>query len=236
MVVILQGNPTNSKTTLHSNMKDVIIIGAGGHAAEIDEYIMYSQEVKGTRELNVIGFLDDNPDNYHRYQFSAPLIGAIRNYNVKEGQCFIIGIANLNYRRFFTERFLSQGGVFLSFFHYSAYISKSAIIGEGTVIGPNVNIGPNVTVGKYTLINSRSSLGHDTVLGDYNFISPNVCFSGFTNVGEQNLFGINSATIPGISIGNNNKIAAGMIIDKNIGDYATVFHKFKERVIAVPKN
>jgi hypothetical protein len=48
-------------------MTDVIIIGAGGHAAEIDEYIVFSQRGKGKRELNIIGFLDDNPVNYARY-------------------------------------------------------------------------------------------------------------------------------------------------------------------------
>jgi UDP-3-O-[3-hydroxymyristoyl] glucosamine N-acyltransferase len=91
-------------------------------------------------------------------------------------------------------------------------------------------------IGKYTLINSRCSLGHDTVVGDYNFISPNVCFSGFSEVGDENLFGINSATIPGIRIGNRNKIAAGMVLDANVGDDSVVFYRFKERIFAVPKH
>jgi len=103
------------------------------------------------------------------------------------------------------------------------------------IIGPNANIGPNVRIGSYTLINSRCSLGHDTVVGECNFISPNVCFSGFTTVGDENLFGINSATIPGVKVGNRNKIAAGMVLDGDIGDDSVVFYRFKERVIAVPR-
>jgi bifunctional N-acetylglucosamine-1-phosphate-uridyltransferase/glucosamine-1-phosphate-acetyltransferase GlmU-like protein len=78
-------------------------------------------------------------------------------------------------------------------------------------------------------------MGHDTVVGNYNFISPNVCFSGFTEVGDENLFGINSATIPGIKVGHRNKIAAGMVLDTNVLDDAVVFYRFKEKVIAVPK-
>ena len=97
------------------------------------------------------------------------------------------------------------------------------------------NIGPNVLVGDHTLINSRCSLGHDTKVGSYTFISPNVCFSGFTEVGDGNLFGINSATIPGIKVGNNNKIMAGMVLDKNVGNDEVVFFRFKEKVIAIPK-
>jgi len=216
-------------------MKDVIIVGAGGHGAEIDEYIKYSQKSTGRKELNVLGFLDDNPDNYARYKFSAPLLGNIKDHKINPGSYYIIGIANLKYRRLFIDRFKNEGAQFVSFIHCGAYVSESAVIGEGAIIGPNANIGPNVKVGKYTLINSRCSLGHDTVIGDYNFISPNVCFSGFTEVGDENLFGINCATIPGIKVGNRNKIAAGMVLDQNVGDDEVVFYRFKEKVIAVPR-
>lgn len=217
-------------------MTDVIIIGAGGHAAEIDEYITYNQKVSGIRELNVVGFLDDNPANYERYKFSAPLIGGASDHKVIRGHGYIIGIAGLKYRRSFVDRFKADGAQFVTVIHHSAYVSKSAFIGEGSIIGPNANIGPNVQIGKYTLVNARCSIGHDTRVGDYNFISPNVCFSGFTEVGDENLFGINSATIPAIRIGNRNKIMTGMIIDTNIGDDSVVYYRFKERVIAVSKN
>ncbi len=192
-------------------MKEVIIIGAGGHAAEIDEYIRYTQKETGEKEINIIGFLDDNPANYAHYRLSAPLIGSIKEHKVIKNHNYLIGIANLQYRRLFVDKFKSEGAKFITFAHCNAYISESAQIGEGSIIGPNANIGPNVKVGKYTLINSRCSLGHDTIVGDYNFISPNVCFSGFTVIGDENLFGINSATIPNIKVGNRNKIAAGMI-------------------------
>lgn len=216
-------------------MTDVIIIGAGGHAAEIDEYITYNNKVEGKKGLNVVGFLDDNPANYARYRFSAPLIGGASDHKVIKGHGYIIGIAGLNYRRSFVDRYKAEGAQFVSVIHHSAYVSQSAMIGEGSIIGPNANIGPNVQVGRYTLINARCSLGHDTRIGDYNFVSPNVCFSGFTEIGDENLFGINSATIPGIKTGNRNRIAAGMILDSNVGDESVIFYRFKEKVIAVPK-
>lgn len=216
-------------------MQNVIIIGAGGHAAEIDEYIRHFQKVTGTRPLNIIGFLDDVPSNYARYKFSAPLIGGVKNHKVIRGHGYIIGIASLKYRKQFVEMYKAEGGTFMSLIHVGAYVSESAEIGEGIIVGPNVNIGPNVKVGNFTLINSRCSMGHDTIIGDFNLISPNVCFSGFTQVGDDNLFGINSATIPNIKIGSRNKIAAGMVIDTNVGDDCVVFYRFKEKVIVLPK-
>lgn len=216
-------------------MTNIIIIGAGGHGAELDEYIQYSNQLKRLVEYKVIGFLDDNPDNYSNYSLSAPLLGGVRNHTIRHDCAYLMGIANLKYRKLFVEQFLEQGATFIKLIHPTAYISPSASIGLGAVIGPMANIGPNVTLGDFTLINSRCSMGHDTHLGKFNFISPNVSFSGFTTIGDENLFGINSATIPGIKVGNRNKIAAGMVLDKNIGDDTVVFYRFKEKVIAVQK-
>jgi bifunctional N-acetylglucosamine-1-phosphate-uridyltransferase/glucosamine-1-phosphate-acetyltransferase GlmU-like protein len=73
------------------------------------------------------------------------------------------------------------------------------------------------------------------MIGNFNSISPNVCFSGFSQVGDDNIFGINSATLPSVKVGNRNKIAAGMILDRDVGNDTVVFHRFRERVFAVPK-
>lgn len=216
-------------------MIETIIIGAGGHAAEIDEYLKYNHKITGKCEFKVIGFLDDDSENYRRYKFSAPLLGNVKDHRIIQGINYIIGIAGLEYRRPIVEKFKEAGGLFATIIHHSAYISESAYVGEGSIIGPNANIGPNVRIGIFTLINARCSIGHDTVVGDYNFISPNVCFSGFTSIGDENLIGINCATIPGIKVGNGNKIAAGMIINQDVGNNSVVFYRYKEKVIAVPR-
>ncbi len=213
--------------------KKVIIIGAGGHGAEINEYINFTSL---SNEIEVIGFLDDSYDNYSSYSLHAPLLGGIKEHQVRKNIHYIIGIANLKYRRLFVKDFSSRGANFLSIIHPTAYISPSAKLGEGIVVAPMVNIGPNVKVGDFTMLNSRCSLGHDTIIGDFNFVSPNVCFSGFTKVGDNNLFGINSATIPGVSVGNGNKIAAGMVLHNNVIDDEVVFYRYKERIIAKPKD
>jgi sugar O-acyltransferase (sialic acid O-acetyltransferase NeuD family) len=216
-------------------MNRVIVIGAGGHAAEIDDYIGWGKKMSPDFPWEVVGFIDDAPETYKQYAFSAPYLGDIKNHQVQKGVNYLMGIANLKYRRTIIERFLQQDATFGTFIHPTAIISPSAIIGAGVVIALHVNIGPNVVVGDHTIVNSRCSLGHDSKIGRFNFLTPNVCFSGFTLVGDENLFGINSATIPGIEIGNRNKIMAGMTLDKNVGDDETVFYRFKEKILAIPK-
>ena len=216
-------------------MKKVIVIGAGGHSAEIDDYFLFAKNANPAFDMVIEGFIDDNPESYKGYAFTAPFLGSINDHEVRNDSFYIIGIANLKYRKPIIEKLLLRGAKFTTFIHPHAYISPSSKIGNGVVIAPGVNVGPKVFVDDFTLINSRSSMGHDTVVGKYNFICPNVCFSGFTKVGDENLFGINSATIPGVIIGNRNKIAAGMTLDKNVGDDEVVFYRFKEKVVAIPK-
>lgn len=216
-------------------IRDLVVIGAGGHAAEIVEYIRYNQKVSGQEEYRVIGFLDDNPGNYSKYGYLAPLLGAVADHKIISTVQYVMGIAGIQYRKLFVEKYLSEGAKFVSIIHRSAYISESSVIGEGCIIGPNVSLGPNVVVGMFSLINARCSIGHDTIVGNFNIISPNTCLSGFSRVGDENLFGINCATLPGINVGSRNKIAAGMILDTDLGDDNVVFYRYKERVIAVPR-
>ena len=216
-------------------MKKVIIIGSGGHSAEIDDYFQYAAKKDPAFDLVLHGFIDDNAASYASYDFTAPFLGGIQSHVIQHECYYIMGIANLKYRRPIIEKFVAAGALFTSFIHPDTYISPSATIGEGVVIAPGVNIGPKVSIGDFTLINSRSSMGHDTKVGSYNFICPNVCFSGFTTAGDENLLSINSASIPGIAVGSRNKIAAGMILDKNVGDDEVVFYRFKEKIMAIPK-
>ncbi|MFV0208647.1 acetyltransferase [Empedobacter falsenii] len=212
-------------------MKEVIIIGAGGNAIEVNEYIAFNNRDKET--IKIIGIIDDNNEIYKKYKFTAPYLGDVNSHIVNKNIYYVIAIANPLYKRPIVERFLNEGAKFINIIHQTAYISPSAKIGQGVIIAPFSNLGANTVIGDYTLINSRASVGHDTILGNFNFIAPNVSFSGNTSIGDDNVFGVNSATIPGIQVGNRNKIAAGMILDKNIKDNGTVFHKFKEKIITI---
>jgi len=216
-------------------VKKIIIIGASGHAAEINEYMTVINRESGQHNQCIVGFIDDDPLNYDKYRFTAPYLGSIRDHEVQKSHSYIIAIANMDYRRFIVEKFLESEAGFITLIHPTAYVSESAKIGIGTVLGPYVNVGPNVKIGSFNLINSRASLGHDTVIGDYNIISPNVSLSGFTEIGDENLFGINSATKPGIKVGHRNRVEAGMVLDKSISSHSTIFFRYKEKVIAIPK-
>ncbi|WP_020538021.1 acetyltransferase [Lewinella cohaerens] len=216
-------------------MENIIIIGAGGHAAELRDYIRHYNQAVGREEIEVVGFLDDNAENHAHYGFAEPFLGDIQNHEVRNDVAYLMGIANLKYRRGLIEKIQAGGGRFIGLIHPTALVSPSAEIGEGTVVSHNASVGPKVKIGKFNMLNSRCTVGHDTILGDYNFISPKVALSGNTKIGNENMIGTNASTIPGAQIGNNNTVGAGMIVYKRISDNETVFFRFKERIVIKEK-
>lgn len=213
------------------NHKPILIIGAGGHAAELRDYIRFINLHQGNEVLQVTGFIDDDKQSYDHYGYEEPFLGDIQGHAVRSDVDYLMGIANLAYRQKIIEKFKAAGANFTGLIHPTALISPSAEIGEGTVISHNASVGPKVRIGRFNMLNSRCTIGHDTVLGDYNFISPQVALSGNTTVGNNNLIGTNACTIPGMTIGDNNKIAAGMVIFKPVSNNETVRFRFTEKLI-----
>ena len=107
-------------------------------------------------------------------------------------------------------------------------------IGVGNIVFPFSILEKNAIVGNYNFLTTYCFISHDCVVGDNNFFSV-AGIAGSVKVGDNNYFGIRSTVIPGIEIGNNNVVQAGMVVDKNIKDNTTVFYRYKEQVLAIPK-
>lgn len=217
-------------------MKKVVIIGAGAHSAEIVGLIYdNNKHVKDSEQIKIKGYIDDKDENYFRYKFKEPLLDNLEGYVPEEDDYFILGVSNVNSRTLCLNKLKNREINFLNFIHYTAIVYETAEIGYGNVISCYSKIGPNAKVGNLNSINSRTEIGHDCVVGSNNVFAGSVGVAGYSTVGDNNFFSMYSAVIPDISIGSKNTIQAGMIVDKNIGDDTFFFHRFKEKVIAIPK-
>ena len=77
---------------------------------------------------------------------------------------------------------------------------------------------------KYMLnqLNYNSIIGHDVVVNSNCFIGPGVILTGRCSIGENVLLGAGTICIPGIQIGHNSKIAAGIVATSNINANTTM--------------
>lgn len=212
-------------------MKKLILIGAGGHAAELRDYIRHNNQRPERESIDVLGYIDDNPSTYEHYGFEEPFLGSIQEHIVREDCEYLMAIANLKFRKPIIEEFIVNGAKLTGFIHPTAIISPSSQIDPTVVISHNASVGPKVKIGRFNMLNSRCTIGHDTQIGEFNFISPQVALSGNTQVGNGNLIGTNAATIPGVTIGDDNIIGAGTILFRDIDSNKTIVPGAKPRIL-----
>lgn len=215
-------------------MRKVIIIGAGAHAAELEEYILENNQIKDN--FQILGYLDDSKENYVKSKLNYPLLGGLYCDNLADDSELILSINNIKLRSSIIAFYKQKGIVFSNFIHHTARVFRTAEIGEGNVICPYSQIGPNVKIGSFNTFNNKSSIGHDSSISDNNVFCPNIGLSGNTKIGNNNFFSLNVATIPNVTVGDNNVIAPNMVIEKNIKSDSTFFQRFKETVLLIPKN
>jgi sugar O-acyltransferase (sialic acid O-acetyltransferase NeuD family) len=217
-------------------MRNVIIVGAGGAAAEVTFYIEDSnKKVSEDEKINILGYLDYTEAYWKKYKFKAPLLGDISNYVPKPGEEVLVAIGDMKSRIKEIEALRKKKARFGSYIHPSVILPDELEIGEGNIIMPFCVIEKHAVIGNFNFLTSYSFISHDCVVGDNNFFSV-AGIAGSVKVGDNNYFGIRSIVIPGVEIGNNNLIQAGMVVDKNVNDDTTVFYRFKEQVLAIPKN
>ncbi len=217
--------------------KQIVIVGTGAVAAEITSNIEDTPfgEIAG---IEIKGYLEysQNIDAYYKkYGFTKPVIGDLDTYQPAADDYFVLGVANIGFRRKVIATLESRHAQFITLINHTAMVARTAKIGRGNVINPMCMIGPNVELGDFNILTSGSILSHDCKVGDNNAFST-ALLCGHVTVGNDNTFGIRGTVVPHVTIGNRNMIQAGMIVDKDVADDSTVFHRFKEKVIAIPKS
>lgn len=219
-------------------MKKIVIIGTGAVAAELTSYIEDNNKyVDFQSQIDLLGYIDYdyNIENYwKKYNLQKPVLGDIDTYHFENGAEVLIGISDIKFRNEIINKLKIKGTIFFQFIHHSVIIPDNIELGEGNIIYPFCIIGPNTKIGNFNMITSYSFISHDCVICDGNFFST-AGIAGRVSIGSNNFFGIRSTVIPHIAIGNENLIQAGMIVDKPVKDHTTIFYRYKESIIAVPK-
>lgn len=202
--------------------KEIIIIGTGGFARELTEYV-YQNNKFYKQKNKIVGYLDINKQNYLKYNYDAPFLGSEMEYIFQNGITVYIGIGDVAVRKKIINYLEEKNIKFDNFIHYTSIIHSKLKLGEGNIICPYVIIGPDVEIGNFNLINYNTCIPHDCKVGNNNVFSPNVQITGNCLIGNNNFFGVSSGCIPNITFGDNNKIQAGIIVDKNIESNKLVF-------------
>lgn len=191
-------------------MKDVIIIGAGGHARVIADIVR-------CRHDRLLGFLDDCAKDGIG---DIPVRGTVKDYVNYPNACFVIGIGNASVRRKLAEEM--KGVQWYTAIHPAAVVSELNVsIGPGTVVMAGAVINPGAAIGAHCIINTAAVVEHDNVIGDFAHISVGAKLAGTVTVGPDTWVGIGAVVSNNLSICGGSFIGAGAVVVKSIPEPGT---------------
>lgn len=202
-------------------MKNIVIIGSGGHAKVIADILLKRKEVL-KEELDIVGFLDDNFQNLeYREIFNIPILGSlelIEEFKNKDYE-YIIAIGNNLTRKKIAEKYSNL--IYYIAIHPTAVIGNMVTIEEGTVVMANAVVNSYSKIGKHCILNTSCVIEHDNEIKDYVHISPNVTLCGGVVIKEKSWIGAGSSIKQGMIVGKNVVVGAGTVVIKDVENNVT---------------
>lgn len=200
-------------------MKDIILIGYGGHAKSV------ADSIKSKNEYRIAGYTDvkKNDDVDLEYLGNDDVLST---YFEKGITAAVMGIGfmggNSKVREDLYEKARNIGYNFPAIIDASAVVAQDVQIGEGTYVGKRTVINADTCVGKCCIINTGAILEHENVIGDFSHIAVGATLCGNVQVEKNCMIGANATVIQGIKVGEGSTIGAGSVVLKPVEAKTTV--------------
>lgn len=186
-------------------MRNLLIIGAGGHGKVVAEAALLS------RKWEQIAFLDDNKTGDI---LGVPVVGRISELSSfrEEYDYGFVALGDNEKRLLLMKKLIIYDYKIPTIIHPSCIVSIFSDIGEGTVILSGSIIGTDTKIGRGCIINTASSIDHDCTIGDGVHISPGVHIAGGVTIGAKSIIYTGASIINQIMIGTNSVVGAGAVV------------------------
>jgi sugar O-acyltransferase (sialic acid O-acetyltransferase NeuD family) len=197
-------------------MSKVVIIGAGGHAREVLDILLICQA--SGQEIELLGFVDENPDNRGQTLDGFPVLGNFRWFEgVDRSEIEVICAVGMPLVCHKLARQAQALGLrFASAISPRACISPNTRIGQGVMIFPHAIVSTGAVIGDHVILNVAVTVSHDTVVGDFCNINPGVHLAGNVTVGEGCYVGMGTSIIQGVTIGPWSIVGAGAVVVRDV--------------------
>lgn len=191
-------------------MKNIIIIGNGGHATVCKEIITDTGKYRITHYFTI----NEKELNAKTLLYNQKNLKKIFN-KTKYAHIGIGQILNKNLREKIYKELTLIGFVLPSFISKNSYFSKTARIDSGSIVMNNAVVNSNVLLGKNVIINTGAIIEHDVKIKNDVHVAPGAIVNGGVNIGSNSFIGSGAIIKQGLSIPKNTFIQAGSIVLKN---------------------
>jgi sugar O-acyltransferase (sialic acid O-acetyltransferase NeuD family) len=191
-------------------MKEIILIGGGGHCKSVIDVIeregrfkiagiVDKPELLGSNVLgySIIGNDSDLPILAKKYNYALVTTGQIKS-------------PLLRIKLFDLAK--TAGFILPSIISPNAYVSQHASIGNGVIVMHDALINANTTIGDNCIVNSKALIEHDCQVSEHCHISTNATINGGVVVESGCFIGSGATTKELITIKKNSFIKAGSLV------------------------
>src|SRR5690348_5359721 len=191
--------------------RELIIVGAGGHATVVVDALMAA----GRRPVFVV---DDDPVKRGALIGGISVRGPLAELTAQhlERCAFVVAIAKNDLRYRLVLDLLGRHATLCGVRHPSAIVSALARVDPTAQImaGAIVNAGANV--GAHTVLNTGSIVEHDAVIAEYSHVGPGAVLAGAVAL-EQGAFVATGAKVcPFVRLGSWSTLGAGAVALRDV--------------------
>lgn len=205
-------------------MKDLVIIGAGGHGKVIADI------AQKMGKYEKIFFLDDAVKGNC---MDFPVLGKTNlAFSFLETVEIFIAIGNAEIRAKFLEALIGAGAKIPILIHPNTSIGANVSIGVGTVLMPGAIINPESKIGKGCIINTASSVDHECEIDNYVHVAVGAHLCGNVKIGKYTWIGAGATVSNNIAVCSRCMIGAGSVVVGDVkaqGTYIGVPAKKQQR-------
>ena len=193
-------------------IKQIIIIGSGGHAQVV------ASEIIKSKKYELLGFIDKNLKNKIILKYkniNYKIIGTLKEINKldisKIGFVYAIGDIGLRYRIISDLNKKYSKLKWINVISNYANVDENTILGQGNMIITGATINVNCKIGNHNIINTNSSIDHNSKIGNFINISPGVNVAGSAEIKDKSFIGMNSSIKEKVIVGKNVVVGAKFI-------------------------
>lgn len=202
-------------------MTQILLLGASNPHVER----LLSRVTAADPELNILGFVDDDPAKWGTVFCGYPVIGGLRglaDLDLPPDVSFVNLISSDTRVRYETSRWLaSEGWQFANLIDPSVDMTgvktgTGLYIQEGVLVQQSAYISDNVSIHMGALV------AHECYIGNSCFIAHAVSLSGCVDVEDGVYIGTNATILPNLTLGKWSVIGAGSVVTKDVPEYTVV--------------
>jgi sugar O-acyltransferase (sialic acid O-acetyltransferase NeuD family) len=203
-------------------MRNLVIVGAGGHGREITSTAIL--QLRGSNSLQLRGIVDDRlqPDSQKLLDGLGVRFLGDRSWLRSHDDLYALGIGSPAVRKALDEELIAWGRTPWSIIHPAASLGSANRISSGVVIAQGAVVTTNVDLGRHVHLNVNSSVSHDSTIGSYVTISPGAVICGSCVIEEEVYIGANACVLQGITIGRGAVVGAGACVVSDVAPGETV--------------